>query len=165
MIRFEKFETDDFGRLIAWITNEEEMILFSGPIFNFPLTKEQLENYIHCETRLIYKVIDSTSNETIGHAELNNIDLKNKNARISRILIGNNSNRNKGFGKAIIKELIHIGFTELDLHRLDLAVFDFNQQAIHCYQSCGFEIEGKLKDTTKFENDYWSIYTMSLINT
>ena len=164
MIRFDKFEKEDFGKLISWIETEESMIQFSGPIFNFPITYEQLDKYVKCDTRLVYKVVDSTTNETIGHAELNNIDKKNKSARISRILIGDNSNRNKGFGKVIIKELIRIGFIELDLHRLDLAVFDFNHQAIKCYESCGFEIEGKLKDTTKFGNDYWSIYNMSLIN-
>ena len=164
MIRFEKFEKEDFNTLIDWIKTEESMIHFSGPFFTFPITTEQLEAYITNGNRLVYKVIDSTTNKTIGHAELNNIDKKNQNARISRVLIGDNSNRNKGFGKAIIKELVRIGFNELELHRLDLAVFDFNLQAIRCYESCGFQIEGKLRDTTKFGNNYWSIYTMSLLN-
>jgi RimJ/RimL family protein N-acetyltransferase len=164
MIRLEKFDESDFERLINWIDSEESMIQFSGPIFNYPITHEQLDKYIAVDNRLVYKVINTDSGEIVGHAELNNIDNKNKSARICRILIGEKPNRNKGFGKAIIKALIQIGFCDLQLHRLDLGVFDFNQQAIKCYKDCGFEIEGLLKDTTKMGSEYWSIYNMSIIN-
>lgn len=164
MIRLEKFDKSDFDRMINWIDSEESMIQFSGPIFNYPITHEQLDKYIKADSRLVYKIINTDSGEIIGHAEVNNIDNKNKCARICRILIGDKQNRNKGFGKAIIKELIRIGFSDLQLHRLDLGVFDFNHQAIKCYKDCGFEIEGLLKDTTKMGNEYWSIYNMSIIN-
>lgn len=164
MIRLEKFDKSDFDRMINWIDSEETMIQFSGPIFNYPITHEQLDKYIKADSRLVYKIINTDSGEIIGHAEVNNIDNKNKCARICRILIGDKQNRNKGFGKAIIKELIRIGFSDLQLHRLDLGVFDFNHQAIKCYKDCGFEIEGLLKDTTKMGNEYWSIYNMSIIN-
>lgn len=164
MIRLEKFDKTDFNRLINWIDSEESMIQFCGPIFNYPITHEQLDKYINADNRLVYKAINTESSEIIGHAEINKIDKKNKSARICRVLIGDKVNRNKGFGKMIIKELIRIGFSDLQLHRLDLGVFDFNHQAIQCYKDCGFEIEGLLKDTTKMGNDYWSIYNMSIIN-
>ncbi|HEX2955436.1 MAG TPA: GNAT family protein [Chitinispirillaceae bacterium] len=164
MIRLEKFDTSDFDRLISWIDSEESMIQFSGPVFKYPVTHGQLDKYVNADNRLVFKVINSDSGEIIGHAELNNIDNKNKSARICRILIGEKHNRNKGFGKEIIKALIKIGFYDLHLHRLDLGVFDFNHQAIKCYKDCGFEIEGLLKDTTKIGSEYWSIYNMSIIN-
>lgn len=164
MIRLEKFGKLDYDRLIAWIESEESMIQFSGPIFNFPITPDQLDKYIDSETRIAYKVIDSFSGEVIGHAELNNIDNKNRNARVCRILIGDKQNRNKGFGKAIIKELVRIGFDDLKLHRLDLGVYDFNQQAIKCYKACGFKIEGLLIENSKVGNNYWSTLNMSIIN-
>ena len=163
MIVLETFTKDDFSRLINWIQTEEEMVLFSGPIFSFPITTEQLEAYIQSSTRIVYKVIDATTHETIGHAELNNIDVRNRNARISRILIGNKDNRNKGYGKAIIQELIRIAFSELKLHRLDLSVFDFNKQAIQCYLDCGFDVEGTMKEIAKVADSYWSVIIMSLI--
>jgi RimJ/RimL family protein N-acetyltransferase len=164
MIRLEQFDKSDFDRLINWIDSEESMIQFSGPIFNYPITHEQLDKYVKANNRLVYKAINTETNEIVGHAELNKIDDKNKYARICRILIGDKQNRNKGFGKAIIMELIKIGFHDLQLHRLDLGVFDFNHQAIKCYKDCGFEIEGLLKDTTKMGDEYWSVYNMSIIN-
>lgn len=164
MIKLEKFTQSDFDRLIGWVDSEELMIQFSGSSFTYPITHEQLEKHLATENRIIYKVISTDSGEVIGHAELGYIDTKNKNARICRILIGEKRNRDKGFGRAIIQSLIHIGFCDLDLHRLDLGVFDFNTQAIKCYKDCGFEIEGLLKDTIKMKKGYWSIYNMSLIN-
>ncbi len=164
MIRLEKFEKNDFNRLINWIDSEESMVLFSGPIFDYPITHVQLDEYINTDNRLTFRVVDINSSKIIGHAELNNIDLINKNARISRVLVGDKQDRNKGYGKAIINELVNMGFKELKLHRLDLAVYDFNKQAIKCYVDCGFEIEGLFKDNKKVGNKYWSTYNMSIIN-
>ena len=164
MIILEKFEEVDFDRLISWVDSEESMIQFSGPIFDYPITHRQLVNYRNTKNRLVYKVVDADSKEVIGHAELNNIDHKNRSAKICRILVGGKQQRNKGYGKAIINESIHIVFEDLKFHRLDLAVYDFNQQAIKCYKDCGFEIEGLFIDNKKVGNDYWSTYTMSIIN-
>lgn len=164
MIKLEKFNSADFAKLISWIVSEKAMVQFSGSIFTFPLTNDQLEKYISLESRIVYKVIDVITREVIGHAELNNIDFKNKHASICRVLIGDKLNRNKGYGKLIIKELVRVGFEELKLHRIDLRVFDFNQQAIQCYLDCGFAKEGLLKDTTKMGEEYWSTYNMSIIN-
>lgn len=165
MVKLERFEETDYDRLISWIDSEEFMIQFSGPVFNFPLTREQLDIYLSADNRIVFRVLDSNTEEIIGHAELNNIDKKNKNARICRVVIGEKTNRNKGYGKAIIKELVKIGFKELKLHRLDLGVFDFNQQAINCYLKSGFEIEGVFKENYKVGNQYWSTCNMSIINT
>ena len=164
MIRLERFEKKDYEKLISWVDSEELLIQFSGKEFTYPITMEQLDKYISAEHRCIYKAIDAVTNEVIGHAELNNIDKKNRNTRICRILIGDIKNRNKGFGKAIITELVRIGFEDLQLHRIDLGVFDFNHQAIKCYQACGFEIDGKFKDISWFGGKYWSVYNMSILN-
>ncbi|WP_243347792.1 GNAT family N-acetyltransferase [Parabacteroides sp. FAFU027] len=164
MIHLEPFDRQDYDRLISWIASEEEMVQFSGPVFTWPVTHEQLEIYRKTPNRLIYRVVEVESNEVIGHAELNHIDTKNKSARICRILIGEERYRNRGFGKAIVRALIHIGFDDLRLHRLDLGVYDFNQPAIKCYQDCGLEIEGLLRENIRVGNSYWSTYNMSILN-
>lgn len=164
MIRLERFTADDFERLIGWVGSEEDMVRFSGPAFTFPLTHEQLYRYISVENRIAFRAVDRASGRTIGHAELNAIDLNNRNARICRILIGDCGQRNKGYGSEIIRALVRYGFETLCLHRLDLGVYDFNVSAIRCYQKCGFEIEGLMRENTKVGTEYWSTYNMSLLN-
>ncbi len=164
MIILEKFGRQDFDRLISWINSEELMIQFSGSIFSFPITHDQLEKYLDDSIRMVYKVILVETGETIGHCELDKIDKRNRSAGICRVLIGDDKYRNKGFGKLIIKQLIRIAFSEMHLHRLHLGVFDYNTQAIRCYEECGFSKEGLLIDTTRVGNKYWSVYNMSMIN-
>ena len=139
------------------------MMIFSGQIFDYPITNSQLDKYLNNSDRVVYKAIKTGSKEVIGHAELNAINLKSSNARICRVLIGDKNARNKAFGSLIINELITIGFTEFKLHRLDLGVHDFNKQAIKCYKKCGFKIEGLLRDNMKYGKTYWSSYNMSIL--
>ena len=164
MIKLKPVTNSDYDRLINWIDSEHLMHVFSATIFNYPITHAQLDEYLKEPNRIVYKVIDINSNEIIGHAELNNINKSNKSARICRVLVGDKNERNKGFGKLIINELVRIGFEEMKLHRIDLGVYDFNRNAIKCYKNCGFEIEGLLKENTKIGNQYWSTYNMSILN-
>ena len=164
MIKLELFEESDFSRLINWVDSKKLMYIFSAERFNYPLNHQQLINYINTKGRVSYKVIDVISNKVIGHADFSKINYQSKSARICSVLIGDKKNRNKGYGSLIINELVKTGFTEMKFHRLDLGVYDFNKQAIKCYEKCGFEIEGLLKENTKFEEEYWSTYNMSILN-
>lgn len=164
MIKLETFKEEDFSRLINWVDSKELMYIFSAERFRYPLTQEQLINYIKVKDRIAYKVINKSTNEIIGHADFSNINKLSKKARICSVLIGEKEYRNKGYGTKIIDELVSIGFNKMKLHRIDLGVYDFNKQAIKCYQKCGFEIEGLLKDNIKFNDLYWSTYNMSIIN-
>ena len=97
MIRLEKFEASDYRRLINWDLDENLTFVFSGGIFSYPITTNQLDHYISDENRMIFKAIETQSEQVIGHAELNQIDHKNKSSRICRVLIGEESNRSKGY--------------------------------------------------------------------
>ena len=164
MIKLEIFKEEDFSRLINWVDSEELMYIFSAERFRYPLTHEQLTNYINTKDRIAYKVINKSTNEIIGHADFSKINKLSKNARICSVLIGEKEYRNKGLGTKIIDELVSIGFNKMKLHRIDLGVFDFNKSAIKCYEKCGFKIEGLFEENLKFKNNYWSTYNMSILN-
>jgi len=163
MIKLEQFTELDFDRFIDWIDNEKFMYQFAGPVYEFPITKTQLTQAISDNYRRIFRVLDYTSNKVIGHAEIGKIDNRNKSARLGRILVANKVDRNKGYGKQIINGLLEIGFGELELHRIDLGVFDFNKSAIKCYENCGFKIEGLLRDSFVIDDKFYSVYTMSIL--
>lgn len=164
MISLEKFTESDFDRLINWIKSEEELILFAGPNFKFPLTKKQLSEYIASDNRRVFKVIDKKSEEVIGHCELNDINQNTRNARVCRMLIGDESKRNKGYGSKVLKELIRIAFIELSLNNITLKVYEKNAMAVSCYKNCGFEIKGKIHKSMVGVGKYWPAYIMSLSN-
>lgn len=164
MIYLERFNTDDFERLISWAHSEEFLIQFAGSLFSYPLTEIQLTNYLQDSTRKIFRVALSENHNIIGHCELNNIDIKNESALVSRVLIGDPDYRNKGYGKLIINSLLNIAFNDMKLHRVELNVFDFNEGAINCYKSIGFKIEGLLRENCKFQGKFWSCYKMAILS-
>ena len=168
MINLRPFIQDDFERLKGWVTTPELLMMWSGPLFHYPLDDEQLHSYLHSSKgdpadRLIYTAIDIESQQPIGHIELSMIDRVNRSAVATRVLVGETVQRGKGIGKSMVHEVLHIAFDELHLHRVGLHVFDFNSEAIQCYESVGLTREGLLRDAHTFGDQYWSVIVMSIL--
>ena len=169
MIRLAYFGPEDFQQLIDWIKDEHLLTNWSGAMFRFPLTKEKLQWYIDgtndrdTSDAFVYKAIDTTTNQTVGHISLGGISRKNKSARISRVLVGNTCERGKGVCTAMIKAVLKIGFEELHLHKISLGVYDFNKGAIRCYEKAGLVKEGVMRDVLKYDDTYWSLVEMSML--
>jgi RimJ/RimL family protein N-acetyltransferase len=169
MIRLEYFSEADFSQLIEWVNSEELLTNWAGSLFSFPLTQESMEWYlsksndIKASDVFIYKVVDAGTGEAVGHISLGSISKKNRSGRITRVLIGDDANKGKGYCKGMVKAVLKIGFEELNLHRISLGVYDFNKAAIRCYQSSGFTIEGVSRDILLYEGKWWSLVEMSIL--
>ena len=169
MIKLEYFNRNDFDQLIEWIKDDELLMNWSGSLFNYPLTEKSLEWYIddvndiNNSDAFIYKGVDSTTGETIGHISLGSISRKNRSGRISRVLVGGKEHRGKGCCRGMVKAVLKIGFEELNLHRISLGVYDFNKAAIACYQKAGFKIEGISRDVLLYKEKWWSLVEMSIL--
>lgn len=169
MIRLEYFEPKDFDQLINWINSEELLINWAGSLFSFPLTQSSMEWYLgntnnpEKSDALVYRVVEAESGETIGHISLGGISRKNRSARISRVLIGEERSKGKGYCKQMIKAVLKIGFEDLQLHKVSLGVYDFNSSALKCYQSAGFTIEGTMRDVLLHKEKWWSLIEMGIL--
>ncbi len=63
----------------------------------------------------------------------------------------------------MIQAVLRIGFEELRLHRIELGVYTTNTSAIRCYERCGFVKEGISRDVLKYDNEWWSLMEMSIL--
>ncbi|PDS23369.1 GNAT family N-acetyltransferase [Flavobacterium branchiophilum] len=160
MIKLKKFTEQDFERLINWIDNEETLVQFSGPIFKFPLTKEQLNEYLYSENIISFKVKNLETNEIIGHSEI--YKSENNEVKLCRILIGKESQRGKGFGKKIINELVKYSFEKLNAKKVELNVYDWNKYAIVCYEKTGFEMNPNKYSEIEVKGNKWISLNMIL---
>jgi RimJ/RimL family protein N-acetyltransferase len=128
MIELQYFGREDFKQLIEWIDSDHLLTNWSGSMFRFPLTEEKLEWYIQdCNNpetsdAFIYKAIDTTTGEAVGHISLGGISRKNSSARISRVLVGHTAERGKGYCTQMVKAVSKIGFEDLGLHKISLGV-------------------------------------------
>jgi RimJ/RimL family protein N-acetyltransferase len=168
MIVLEPFTEADFPQLIAWIDNERLLKEWSGALFTFPLTEDKLRWYIDGANDLahsdvfVYKAVDTRTGETVGHISLGSISSHNRSGRITRVLVGRQA-RGRGYCPAMIKAVLAIGFEQLGLHIITLGVYDFNTAAIRCYRRCGFHLDGTLRHTVRYQNEYWSSVEMSIL--
>lgn len=133
-----------------------------------PLLEEQLLNEIKTMSEenpknIMFSAKLVNNNQMVGHIQLLGIDRKNMSARIGRVLVGEKEFRGKGIGLQMVNSILDIAFNEMNLHRVDLGVFDFNKSAIACYQKAGFIIEGKLRECRKIDGQYWSLLNMSIL--
>lgn len=169
MIRLESFEKEDFDQLIKWIDSESLMINWSGFLFRYPLNNESLDWYIehtnNVETSdaFVYKAVETETGSVVGHISLGGISRKNKAGRISRVLIGNTAEKNKGYCCKMVTEILKIGFDTLKLHRISLGVYDDNLAALKCYEKAGFVQEGIYRDVLLHNGQYRSMIELSIL--
>lgn len=163
MIRLEKFTEHDFAQLIGWIDSPWLQLQWSGVFFTYPLDDQQLQRYVQQTNVLAFKAIEEKSGRTIGHIALQAIDTEHRSARIGKVLIGDSDARGKGYADKMVYHILSIAFDELNLHRVGLGVFDFNEAAIACYRRTGFQTEGVQRDVRQFEGEYWSLRQMSIL--
>lgn len=159
MIDFLPFTHRDFDTLNGWIKNKEELFQFAGPLFNYPLTNDQLLNYINCDDKKPFKVVLIETKETIGHCELN---YENGNHRLSRILIGKEEHRSKKLGELIVRKMANLLFLDQKVNCIDLNVFDWNVRAIKCYEKVGFKINPEKTDHLMVYGVSWTRLNMQL---
>lgn len=157
-ITFEPFTDADFDRLISWIKNEKELVQFAGPVFNFPLTRAQLHNYLIDPKRHAFKIIHVDTHTVIGHCEAYQED--EQHSRLCRILIGDKSFRGKGYGTVLTKMLTEWIFENLQAEYITLNVYDFNAAAIKSYEKAGFVITAVNENKIQVCDEMWTSYKM-----
>ena len=118
---------------------------------------------MEAQDRVDYAIIPSKSPEALaGEVVLNSIDAHNRSANF-RIVLLTDAYFGKGYGTEATRLMLKHGFEALNLHRIDLEVYDFNLRALHVYEKVGFVREGVKRDVLFWEGAYHSAIVMSIL--
>jgi RimJ/RimL family protein N-acetyltransferase len=79
------------------------------------------------------------------------------------ISIGNRNFWGKGYGTDAMRVLLRYAFTEINLHRVTLNVFEYNPRAIRSYEKAGFVHEGRLRGMLNKDGRRWDILHMGIL--
>jgi len=107
-------------------------------------------------------IIDTKKNMIIGYTGICKFDEINKSGEYF-ILIGDKSYHGKGVGTFVTREIIKIGFEQLNLNRIVLTVFEENEYAIKAYKNAGFKIEGILRQASYRDKKFHNKIIMSVL--
>lgn len=163
-MRLRALALEDCETLRSWISSSDELFQWSGPWdFRWPLDLGQLQRDLDRagHHRRVYAAVDPDRGPLVGHVMLT-IEPDHRIGVVGRVLV-DPARRGEGLGTALMHEIVRVGFDRLGLHRLQLAVYDFNVGAIACYQRVGFAIEGRMRDSTRGSDGYWTGYLMALL--
>ncbi len=104
------------------------------------------------------------SDELIGVVQLDEVSFANGTGWVA-IGIGDAAHRGKGYGTEAMHLLMRFAFLELNLHRLQLSVFSYNEAAIALYEKLGFVREGILREAIHRDGRRYDMILFGLLRT
>jgi RimJ/RimL family protein N-acetyltransferase len=141
------FEGDDAERCYRWMNdpNIVRTLKTRYPIA-FQNEAEWLEGAMHASHTERHFAVERRDDRThIGNASIHDIDWVSR-AGWFGLFIGEPTAWNRGFGSDAIGTLVRFAFDEMNLRKLRINVFDYNDRAKHVLESRGFVQEGRLRD-------------------
>ena len=79
-----------------------------------------------------------------------------------RIQIGP-AGQNRGLGTEATRLIVGYGFEQLGLHRISLEVYAFNPRARRAYEKAGFRVEGVLRESLRYGDQWIDATVMSIL--
>jgi RimJ/RimL family protein N-acetyltransferase len=98
----------------------------------------------------------------IGFVGLGGVSGSNGDAWLG-IGIGDRAYWGKGYGTDAVRVILRYAFTELNLHRVTLGVFDYNTRAIRSYEKAGFVVEGRMRQELARDGRRWDAIYMGIL--
>ena len=95
--------------------------------------------------------------ELIGYVELDGILWTHRVTGVS-IAIGEAKQWGKGYGSEVMQLVLRFAFDELNLHRVQLTVFSYNERAIALYEKLGFQREGVHREHLQRDGRRYDMY-------
>ena len=144
-ITLRAIEKSDLPQLLEW-SNDPKVAIQLGEI-HFPASQSQQERWfenIDRDKNSIRLAVLDEQNRLVGYSGYWNINWRARHAEHA-VVIGEMESRRSGKGSDVIRACARHAFEHLDLHRLYCNILATNTSSINCYQSCGFQIEGTLR--------------------
>jgi diamine N-acetyltransferase len=161
-LRLRAIERSDIPTFVRWL-NDPEVI--KHLLLYLPISQVQEERWFEAQledqNRRILG-IETLDGKLIGNIALEDINWKDRNAELG-IVIGEKEYWGTGYGTEAIITLLDFAFSQMNLHRVYLRVFEDNQRALHCYEKCGFKPEGRLREAHFGDGKYSDELVMGIL--
>jgi RimJ/RimL family protein N-acetyltransferase len=145
LVLLRALEPDDLERCYRWM-NDPEIVRTLKHRYPMAFHKEAewLQRAVNPPHTERHFAIERRDNRThIGNTSVHDIDWVSRTAELD-LFLGEPSAWNRGFGRDAIRAVMRFAFDEMNLQKLRISVFDYNERAKHVLISSGFVQEGKL---------------------
>ena len=148
-VRLRAFREDDLKNVLAWLNNPA-VTRYLSSMRPWSVVEERgwLDRAMRNDdpTAVTY-VIESADGEYAGSIGLMHIDGRNRRAEVG-VVIARPEDWGRGMGTEAMILMLRHAFEEMNLHRVTLRVYTFNDRAQRSYGKIGFVEEGRLREDT-----------------
>lgn len=161
------YKEEDIKKALQFINDKELMKNLTTKI-PFPMTLWEEEEFIKSQKsnqkgEYKFAIEDLEAKKYIGGCGINDVNWLTRVATVG-IMIGDKDYWGKGYGSDAMQVLIKFIFEDMNMRKIRLSAFSFNERALKCYTKCGFEIEGVLKDEIFKDGKYYDEMILSIFN-
>lgn len=166
-VRLRAPEPSDLDLLYSW---ENDPLVWKISSTLVPVSKYVLKQFIDNASRDLFDVrqlrlvIESVNhNKALGTVELYDFDPFHLRAGVG-ILIGDKTERRKGYAENALRILITYAFDILCLHQLYCSIATGNDASLQLFTKVGFVVTGTRKDWNRNATGWEDEYFLQLVN-
>ncbi|HYE84589.1 MAG TPA: GNAT family protein [Clostridia bacterium] len=168
LVRLRSIIEDDL-KYAAGYLNDPEIILLLDDDAPIPTSLEKQKEWFaeYLKEKDISKGLELAietvkERKYIGSCFAHHMDLKNRHTLVG-IFIGDREYLGKGYGTEAMMLLMDYLFDEVNLNKISLDVFSFNERAIRSYEKLGFKVEAIGREAVFRFGGYHDLYAMGIL--
>jgi UDP-4-amino-4,6-dideoxy-N-acetyl-beta-L-altrosamine N-acetyltransferase len=160
--RLRRVEREDIPTFVRWFSDPavRSFLLVNSPI-SHAQEEKWFERKLEDDDSELF-AIETLDGTHIGNIELFHFQRVHRGAELG-VVLGEKAYWGQGYGSDAIRALLRFGFEELNLHRIQLRVYEDNERAIRAYQKCGFQLEGRLRQAIYRCGRYYDLLMMGVL--
>jgi len=166
LVRLTREEPEVLARLESqWSSDSEySRLLDWDPArrFSIKTTQKWIEKQYENDDSYSFAIRILADDRVIGGIGLDGIRWTHGDTFVG-IGIGDRDLWGKGYGTDAMKIILRYAFTELNLRRVTLDVFEYNQRGVKSYEKAGFVYEGRERGQILREGRRWDVLYMGIL--
>jgi RimJ/RimL family protein N-acetyltransferase len=168
LVRLSAFDPEEMSKAFArWNMNSEYQRLLNATPYKMQSAKSHLK-WMEEEVGEIspasyfFSIRALAEDNLLGELNLDVVNWSGRDAFVG-LGIGEPEYWSRGYGTDAMNVLLRFAFTEINLRRVSLTVFEYNPRAIRSYEKAGFRHEGHLRDLLHREGRRWNELYMGIL--
>src|SRR3972149_5295815 len=136
LVRLRPLDMSDLERNLVWF-NDQEITYYVS--MRYPVSRGEEEEWMRAHQK------SSFDSVPLG------------------IVSGDKECWDQGYGTDAVRTALRFAFQEMNLNRVWLRTFEFNERAAACYRRCGFREEGRQRQHLFKRGRYWDAILMGIL--
>jgi RimJ/RimL family protein N-acetyltransferase len=168
LVRLSAFDPEEMSKAYArWNRNTEYFRLISisiRPMQSPKTIAKSVDDEVAemSPASYFFSIRTLADDKLIGDLNLDVVDWSGRDSFVG-LGIGETDYWGKGYGTDVMNILLRFAFTEINLRRVTLTVFEYNTRAIRSYEKAGFRHEGRVRQVLNKEGRRWDMLFMGIL--